>query len=152
MTCVASTCQLQLAQMAGYKTEFLCTLSENKIFCALNSNSLLKLQKKEFLSYDFWLSTYVSNLNKIQYPKKRLCELLEIQTIEHIQCTCPIFFDFFYMPENFRNLQELCKQYLVECNTNYLCNFSSRQLQSRAKQRKSSCVSCSVAEKSSPIL
>ena len=31
-----------------------------------------------------WSSTYVSNFNRIYYLQKRLCELLQIQNIEHI--------------------------------------------------------------------
>ena len=53
--------------------------------------------------------------------------------------------------ENFRNVQEFWKQYFVWCNTVRFWN-SSRWLQSRARRQKSSRISCSMAEETSPIL
>ena len=65
MTCGLVHASYSLPEWQAIKLNFFAPCQRIRFFVLLNLNCLSKLQKKEFLSYDLWSSTCVSNLNKI---------------------------------------------------------------------------------------
>ena len=113
--------------MAGYKTEFLCTLSENKIFCAFEFKLPVKITEKRVIILWFVVVSLCIQFKQNLVSTKAGCvSYYKFRLLSTYNVLAEFFFDFFYMPENLRDLQELWKQFLVGCNTNRFCKFLSR--------------------------